>query len=199
MTTYVGGMDLFPTRVTKFKIDEKLIKETLKIKNPKKSLYTNILDIPEYSPLQKEIQETVAPICPIDTHMGPWKIVTGWINNQAPNQKHFPFHAHADSLMSCVVYLKGKNTSLTFRDETKSPPKTNQESKTSIDISVRRTWYDDVTIPTEPGDLIIFPSYLLHKPDNNKRNEERISIAYNLMPTRVLSKTSPPWTMKYYI
>ena len=183
MASYVGGMDLFPTRISKFKIDENLIKETLKIKNPKKSLYTNILDIPEYSPLQKEVQETVAPICPIDTNMGPWKIVTGWINNQAPNQKHFPFHAHSDSLMSCVVYLKGKNMSLTFRDAAKTPPRTNQESRSSIDISVRRTWHNDVTIPTEPGDLIIFPSYLLHRPDKNKRNEERISIAYKLMPT----------------
>ena len=57
MASYVGGMDLFPTRISKFKIDENLIKETLKIKNPKKSLYTNILDTPEYLPLQKEVQE----------------------------------------------------------------------------------------------------------------------------------------------
>jgi len=199
MTEYVGFMDLFPTRIQKFKIDEKLIKETLKIKTPKKTLYTNILNLPEYLPLQNEIQKTIQPICPTNKSMGPWKIVTGWINNQNPNQKHFPFHAHCDALMSCVVYLKGKNTSLTFRDEAKHPPKTNQENKSTIDISIRRTWHEDVTVETKPGDLIVFPSYLIHKPDTNKRNEERISISYNLMPNRVISKNSSPWALQYYI
>tara|TARA_R100000152_G_C6691838_1_gene123265 strand:+ start:146 stop:745 length:600 start_codon:yes stop_codon:yes gene_type:complete len=199
MTTYDGHMDLFPTRVSKFTINEQLIKETLKNKRNKKSLYTNVLDLPEYLPLQNEILKTVLPLCPQDINIGDWKIVTGWINNQTPNQNHFPFHAHSDALMSCVVYLKGKNMSLTFRDEAKHPVMSSQESKASIDIAVRRTWYDDVTIPTKPGDLIIFPSYLLHKPDNNKKNEERISIAYNLMPTKVISETTPPWALKYYI
>lgn len=193
-------MDLFPTRISKFQIDEELIKETLKIKKPKKEvLFTNILNLPEYLPLQKAVQETVAPLCPIEGSMGTWKIVTGWLNNQTPNQKHFPFHAHTESLMSCVVYLKGKNMALTFREEARQPPRTSQETRASLDISVRRTWNDDVTISTQPRDLIIFPSYLLHKPDSNKRNEERISISYNLMPTRIKSKNALPWMMHYHI
>ena len=66
----------------------------------------------------------------------------------------------------------------------------------------------DMTIRTYASDSMLYRTVGLiqseidtldEKDEKNKRNEERISIAYNLMPTRVLSKTSPPWTMKYYI
>ncbi len=49
---------------------------------------------------------------------------------------------------------------------------------------------------SEVGDLILFPSYILHQPNKNESEEMRVSIAYNFLPSRINLKDKPPWTME---
>ena len=196
-----GYMDLFPTRVSKFSLPKQLIEEALHHDSleTERFSYLDVLNRPEYQSLQNEVLKAVIPYCPTGRNIGLWKIISGWVNNQAPHQNGFGYHAHAESVMSCVLYLKGTNMSITFRDTAREAPQSNQENKVPLDLIVRRTWHKDITVQTEPGDLILFPSYLLHKPDKNDSDSDRISIAYNLLPTRVLSTDTPPWVIQYEI
>ena len=206
-----GVIDLFPTRIFKFRLDPRLIEDVVKHKNKGGSnhTYNEVFNHPEFLPLQEAVLSSVSPYCPGGTprlrHMrskqqhdriGKWKIVSGWINNQSPGQTGFSYHGHAESFMSCVVYLAGEDLSLYFRDEARLCPADQSES-TSYDLLVRHRWHEDAAIPTEVGDVILFPSHLLHKPNTNETDIDRISIAYNLMPTRTTPPDSPPWSIKF--
>ena len=206
-----GVIDLFPTRIFKFRIDLQIIEDVVKHKKKggPNHTYNEILNHPEFLPLQEEVLSSVSPYCPGGTprlrHMrspqkhnriGEWKIVSGWINNQSPGQKGFYYHGHAESFMSCVVYLEGKDMSIDFRDESRLCP-ADQTGESSYDLLVRHRWHEDAKIPTEVGDVILFPSHLLHQPNINKTDVNRISIAYNLMPTRLNPPNTPPWSIKF--
>jgi ectoine hydroxylase-related dioxygenase (phytanoyl-CoA dioxygenase family) len=47
----------------------------------------------------------------------------------------------------------------------------------------------------EEGDLIIFPSHLAHKGNDNHTDENRICFAYNFLPSRStqFEVSQPPW------
>ena len=86
--------------------------------------------------------------------------------------------------------------SLDLRDDPKESININQ-NKRDFEILVRHTWNDDVNIQVEVGDLLFFPSYCLHKPNKNETQENRISISYNLMPSRYNANSPFPWCMDY--
>ena len=98
--------------------------------------------------------------------------------------------------MSCVLYLKGTNMHLSFKDSPRESPVNMTDRSSNYEIIVRHTYNSDIDIPVEVGDLILFPSYVLHKPNKNESEEMRVSIAYNLMPCRVKKEsTTVPWIM----
>jgi ectoine hydroxylase-related dioxygenase (phytanoyl-CoA dioxygenase family) len=84
--------------------------------------------------------------------------------------------------------------SLSFRDSPKEAMETNSRKK-DFDIIIRHTWNEDVRLPVITGNLLFFPSYLLHQPNKNDTKKDRISIAYNLMPSRKNALDSTPWSM----
>ncbi len=194
---YKGFIDLFPTKVHKFQIEPHLINSSLiGLDNSATGFnYTEVFNHPHYLDLQTEVEKCSQAICPSTSRTAKWKIVSCWLNNQAPNEKGFGFHNHADSFVSAVLYLKGSEMSLSFRDDAKEAKATNSENK-DFDILVRHTWNEDANIPVHVGDLIFFPSHLLHQPNHNLTNENRISVAYNLMPCRYNSPNSSPWSME---
>ena len=196
-----GVIDLFPTRIFKFRIDPRIIKDAVKHKKKggENHTFDEVFNHPEFLPLQEEVLKSVTPYCPNNAshhRIGHWKIVSGWINNQSPGQEGFKYHPHAESFMSCVVYLEGKNMSLNFRDEARLAP-ADGTGRASYDLLIHHHWHEDATIPAEAGDVILFPSYLLPKPNKNETDINRISIAYNLMPTRLNPAATPPWSIKF--
>jgi hypothetical protein len=199
---FAGVIDLFPTRIFKFRVNPELIKSTVKHKKEGGSnhTYDEVFNHSEFLPLQEEVLSSVSSFCPRGlegmNRIGKWKIVSGWINNQSPGQTGFSYHGHAESFMSCVVYLEGKDMSLNFRDESRLCP-ADETGESSYDLLVRHRWHEDANIPAEVGDVILFPSYLLHKPNTNETDVDRISIAYNLMPTRITPPNSPPWSIRF--
>ena len=83
--------------------------------------------------------------------------------------------------------------SLSFRDDPKEAQ--GYTSSANFDIIIRHNWNVDVNIPISVGDLLFFPSYLLHKPNINQTNLNRISFACNLMPSILQRPHSQPWSM----
>lgn len=188
-------IQIFPTTIKKTKIDKRLIDEIIKWQNETDEfVYQEVFNNPVFFKLQKEVQTIAQKLCPNTSRIKYWKIVSAWANNQPPKSKGFGFHGHADAFVSAVLYLQGKDMSLTFRDNPRETPVTNTV-KTNFDIIVRHTWHHDETIDVEIGDLLLFPSYLLHQPNENLSNTDRVSIAYNLFPARVNAPDSSPWSM----
>lgn len=193
---YQGNIDLFPSKIHSFKIDQQLIDDALQglTSRPNGFAYVEVFNDPHFKDLQEKVDCCSNTICPSTSRTGAWKIVSSWLNHQPPDHEGFGFHNHADAFMSAVLYLKGSEMSLSFRDSPKEAIETNSRKK-DFDIIIRHTWNDDVRLPVSAGDLLFFPSYLLHQPNKNDTKKDRISIAYNLMPSRRNAPDSSPWSM----
>ena len=210
MDRHSGYAEIFPTRVHKFEFDKKLLaaipESSLKIqqvdeiisrwKTNSKTSFVDVLKEPDFKEVNDEVLRLSSSACPSQERIGEWKIVGAWMNIQEPGQVGFDFHSHCDSFMSCTLYLKGKNMSLGFRDEARQANSSRSNEVSNYDIQVCHTWWDDIWLPVEAGDLLVFPSYQLHKPNPNEEDEERISIAYNLMPCRKQEVERLPWSME---
>lgn len=114
----------------------------------------------------------------------PWAVKEMWLN-VLENGGHQSVHNHANSFVSGVVYLTRPHEStqtvfmkgLGGRDFAfgNSNPRSTQGPFNAD------KW---ITPPAEPGDLVLFPSYLLHEVPVN-RGERRISLAFNAVPKRL--------------
>ena len=196
---YQGKLDIFPTRIHRYKVDQDLIDKTLSEMDLDGKTPNGILNDSKFSDIQDEVLKITQKFCSqlsSKSKEDDWNIVSGWSNIQKFQDKGFTFHNHVDSFVSCVLYLKGSKMSISFRDEPRTanmiyPLRVNYE------IVVRHTWNPDIILPVNVGDLLIFPSYLLHEPNTNESEECRVSISYNLMPSRTTSEKELPWTMEF--
>ncbi|HEX4636123.1 MAG TPA: TIGR02466 family protein [Rhizomicrobium sp.] len=104
-------------------------------------------------------------------------ITEAWINI---NQKwHFNYsHDHPGSLFSAVYYVKGGADKGELELKTPIVPHTYTISHEMIGNFNAFTGHAMVSPPVT-GDLLIFPSWLLHRVNRSQSEEERISIAFN--------------------
>ena len=104
-------------------------------------------------------------------------ITEAWINI---NQKgHFNYsHDHPGSLFSGVYYVKGGADKGELELKTPITPHTYTISGEMVGSFNAFTGHAMV-IPPVTGDLLIFPSWLLHRVNMSQSEEERISIAFN--------------------
>jgi uncharacterized protein (TIGR02466 family) len=113
-----------------------------------------------------------------------WQIKEIWMNVLEPGGRQ-SIHTHANSFISGVLYLTQPHPSanLVFH---KSLGGTNfifsnHHQGARINAYNGSKWMmPEIT----PGDLVMFPSYLLHEVPTNQ-GEQRISIAFNAIPERL--------------
>jgi uncharacterized protein (TIGR02466 family) len=113
-----------------------------------------------------------------------WQIKEIWMNVLEPGGRQ-SIHTHANSFISGVLYLTQSHPSanLVFH---KSLGGTNfifsnHHQGARINAYNGSKWMmPEIT----PGDLVMFPSYLLHEVPTNQ-GEQRISIAFNAIPERL--------------
>ena len=101
------------------------------------------------------------------------KIDSSWININRKHNFNLP-HCHPNSAFSGIIYLKtnpicGK---INFRNPT---PCEMFPINDTINGYFGRWFFSP-----EPGDVLIFPSYLNHYVEPNLSDEDRISIAFNM-------------------
>ena len=104
-------------------------------------------------------------------------ITEAWINI---NQKgHFNYsHDHPGSLFSAVYYVKGGADKGELEFKTPIAPHTYTISNEMVGGFNAFTGHAMV-IPPVTGDLLIFPSWLLHRVNMSQSEEDRISNAFN--------------------
>jgi len=104
-------------------------------------------------------------------------ITEAWINI---NQKgHFNYsHDHPGSLFSGVYYVKGGADKGELELKTPITPHTYTISGEMVGSYNAFTGHAMV-IPPVTGDLLTFPSWLLHRVNMSRSDEDRISIAFN--------------------
>jgi uncharacterized protein (TIGR02466 family) len=144
---------------------------------------------PEDNPLFAEVAKLVAPkLADFGVHLFgermDWLLKEMWVNVLATGGRQ-AMHNHANSFVSGVVYLTPTHagSQTVFM---KSPGGTdflfkNDHARTTPGPYSADKW---ISPAPEPGDLVLFPSYLLHAvpPNQGKR---RITLSFNAVPTRL--------------
>jgi len=114
-------------------------------------------------------------------------MITGcWANINPPGSYH-PTHNHPNNYLSGVYYVAVPETGshLLFQDPRPGLilPPTAKLHRVTANASVAQT---------QPGRMVIFPSWLRHHVPSNEGTTERISIAFNLMFTNFAESLSAP-------
>lgn len=116
-------------------------------------------------------------------------IITGcWANINPPGTKHSN-HTHPNNYLSGVYYVKAplKANQIVFNDPRYQAhviwPRTKERTKYTGNV---------LYAEAKSGRLVLFPSWLQHEVPMNKSNEERISIAFNMMFTEYGEQMAVP-------
>ena len=199
---------LFPTSIwqvslpqdEKGDMDQRLIQKVLSTRNdpaamssPQKKWYTprNLHETPEFEDFNKFVLRT-SRACLDDMRIRYKDIeITGcWGNISSPGATHHR-HSHPNNYLSVVYYLQadeGANT-ITFHDPRPvvgliRPPTIEPTHETA----------ETINLIVNPGDLVIFPHWLVHSVAANTSGRERISIACNVMFSNYMSEmVKPMW------
>ena len=144
---------------------------------------------PGDSPLFVKAAEAITPkLAEFGVHllgerMG-WSLKEMWVNVLEPGG-HQAMHNHANSFISGVVYL----TETHAESQTvfmRSPGGTDFKFKNDHAGTTAGPFNADKWVsPTpQPGDMILFPSYVLHAVPPNQ-GQRRITLAFNAIPSRL--------------
>lgn len=185
---------IFPTPVVKFKVPEDIMgcAYTLKDRTNQRSVPSShtisadnyILNHAEYDVLKKWIigrtTEFMRLVLCIDSDA---LITQSWVNKNSPGQ-YTHTHPHQNSFVSGVLYLyvPDGNALIVFH---KRPAGSDGhfilEPKWYPNDGGRDFTYADkeYKMPVSAGELVLFPSWLLHSVPTNKTTFDRWSLAFN--------------------
>jgi uncharacterized protein (TIGR02466 family) len=144
---------------------------------------------PGDSPLLIEVASLLTPrlmefgTALLGERMG-WSVKEMWVN-VLDTGGHQAMHNHANSFISGVIYLTPTHpgSQTVFM---KSPGGTDFKFKNDhAGVTPNQFNADKWISPApQPGDVILFPSYLMHAVPHNQ-GEQRITLAFNAIPERV--------------
>ncbi len=116
----------------------------------------------------------------------PWQLKEMWVNVLDPGG-HQSVHNHANSFISGVIYLTPTHAdSQTVFMKALGGAEyqfKNDHAKVAVTPYSASKW---ISPAPQPGDMILFPSYLLHSVPPN-RGERRITLAFNAIPSHLNS------------
>lgn len=108
----------------------------------------------------------------IDYGVNELKIDNSWVNIQNKNSV-LKKHSHPDSIISGVVYLKADEKSSKIFFHNLNPYRTFVDFKKVTEFNTENYFFKPQT-----GDLILFPSWLMHSSDKNN-SSSRIALSFN--------------------
>lgn len=144
---------------------------------------------PDDSPLLVDVARTVTPKigefgCVLFGEPLGWSVKEMWVNVLDTGGRQ-PMHNHANSFVSGVLYLTPTHADArtVFM---KSPGGTDFTFKNDHTGAATHPYNADkwISPQPEPGDLLLFPSYLLHAVPPNP-GARRITLAFNAIPARL--------------
>ena len=179
---------IFPTPIYISKLNRELFKEELLfIDNTKLDVYKNegnttsidnyILNHKAFKDLKTDLDLSVQDyfdkiICP-SNNITPY-ITQSWLNYTEKNQYHHK-HQHPNSLVSGVFYINcdEKFDKIKFYNDNY---KTIKPEIKDWNIWNSQSWW----FPVKTGDIILFPSSLIHMVETKEGDNTRISLAFNV-------------------
>jgi len=144
---------------------------------------------PSDSPLLVDVANLLNPLLPefgtllFGERLG-WSLKEMWVN-VLDNGGRQAMHNHANSFISGVVYLT--RTHASARTVFMRAPGGTDFAFKNDHASVTTGAYNSdkwISPSPEPGDVVLFPSYLMHAVPMNA-GERRISLAFNAIPTHL--------------
>jgi uncharacterized protein (TIGR02466 family) len=118
----------------------------------------------------------------------PHEITGCWANVLTRGAAH-RMHSHPNNFLSGVYYVctgPGADT-INFHDPR---PQTAVMRPPVVELTAENT--DQVVIRVRDGTLLLFPSYLAHSVDATTRDEERVSVSFNVMFSSFVEHLSKP-------
>ena len=113
-----------------------------------------------------------------------WSLKEMWVNVMETGGRQ-AMHNHANSFISGVVYLTPTHPDA--RTVFMRSPGGSEFSFKNDHAGVKTGPYNSdkwISMQPEPGDVVLFPSYLMHAVPPNP-GERRITLAFNAIPTRL--------------
>jgi uncharacterized protein (TIGR02466 family) len=110
--------------------------------------------------------------------------VLSWVSFKTRGEEH-KAHTHPNSFISGVYYYSdvAEDTPIVFKRARSST--NSQELLVAKDnININQFSSETFTLKPKKGDLILFPSYLMHYVPKNPHDTIRTSVAVNIMPTK---------------
>tara|TARA_Y100001970_G_scaffold10664_1_gene12558 strand:- start:149 stop:772 length:624 start_codon:yes stop_codon:yes gene_type:complete len=120
-----------------------------------------------------------------DTDLATLRITESWLNKTKPGEHHHS-HFHANSYLSGILYISClPNDHINFSNRLHGLGNNMEFPRKKSTVWNVNTLQQNVT----EGDLIIFPSWIIHYVDwNETKNMDRISLAFNSFPTGTMGK-----------
>ena len=142
-----------------------------------KSSSDRILQQPELAVLrvfvQKQIKSYTQNLLKLDSSIDLY-ITQSWLNKAEKDQYH-PLHNHPNSVLSGVLFLSGGGKLPPIRFHRFNPLFPLELNFTELnDFNATCRWFEPVY-----GQLILFPSSLLHDVTPNKTDSPRITLSFN--------------------
>ena len=186
MSEHIHG--LFPTPVFSKTIDRDFTeKEMQSIELAKNNVNKNdgnvtsknnyILNEPEFKEINKFINDcldeylkkVISPKEDLKLY-----VTQSWLNWTENNEYHH-VHAHSNSVVSGVLYIDSDRENDRIKFSNPSPYKQLRPAIKEFNIFNSDTWW----LSVETGQIVMFPSSLVHQVDLKKGNNTRISLAFN--------------------
>ena len=114
-----------------------------------------------------------------EMHLSPnykYGITSIWVNINGSKDYNI-CHTHSGAICSGTFYIKSKDFSGDIVFENPSKPVL-ESAKQSCILDIDQA--DNLHFPPLVGTMYLFPSWLRHYVEQNKSNEDRISIAFNI-------------------
>tara|TARA_Y100001951_G_C11194199_1_gene213309 strand:- start:50 stop:706 length:657 start_codon:yes stop_codon:yes gene_type:complete len=126
-----------------------------------------------------ELKQYLEHIEGVDTDFAGLRITQSWLNKNKPQEQHL-LHFHQNSYLSAVLYIKClPNDGINFVNRSFGLYNNIEFPKKKVTKWNSSGFKQNVT----EGDLIIFPSWIMHFVNvNETENKERISLAFNTFP-----------------
>jgi len=141
-----------------------------------RSTDTHILDAPEMLSIRSVVQAHINQFAwkAISAHpRHTFYITQSWINFTQPGQSHFR-HMHTNSLVSGVlyVYVKKEVDSICFYRSSPAQILVTDDQSNLYNMPIHR-------IGVDVGDIVLFPSSLVHEVERTAGAHIRVSVAFN--------------------